>query len=53
MFFTKTFAFYSVKYLNGILLMFTLVFLKCANYSTDFGTTRTKKQTEILRRRNG
>jgi len=27
-----------VRYFNGILFVFTLVFLKCAHYSTDFGT---------------
>jgi len=25
-----------VRYFNGILFVFTLVFLKCAHYSTDF-----------------
>jgi len=27
-----------VRYFNGILFVFTLVFLKCAHYSADFGT---------------
>jgi len=31
-------SFPTVRYFNGILFVFTLVFLKCAHYSTDFGT---------------
>jgi len=27
-----------VRYFNGMLFVFTLVFLKCAHYGTDFGT---------------
>jgi len=27
-----------VRYFNGILFVFTLAFLKCADYRTDFGT---------------
>ena len=27
-----------MRYFNGILFVFTLVFLKCAHYSADFGT---------------
>jgi len=35
-----------VRYFNGILFVFTLVFLKCAHYSTDFGTRMGKKQNK-------
>ena len=31
-------SFPTVRYFNGILFVFTSVFLKCAHYSTDFGT---------------
>ena len=36
-----------VRYFNGILLVFTLVFLKCVHYSTDFGTRMTQKVPDL------
>jgi len=46
------YSFPIVRYFNGILFVFTLVFLKCAHYSTDFGTRMIIRSRPVYQRIN-